>query len=332
MSNTVNTSAMPPSMSSTESFTSPTGLQANATLRSRRRLVIALNVATYLVLAAFAWKLAAWNGWTLVDAVMYVCFLLGTPWAVLGFWNALIGLWLLHGARDAIADVAPYAAAGDEAAPLTIRTAVLMTLRNEDPESALKRLATVKDSIDATGEGTAFTYFILSDTNKPDVAAAEEEGVARWRAETGAGERIVYRRRDHNKGFKAGNVRDFCERWSADYELMLPLDADSLMSGDVIVQMARMMQAHPKLGILQSLVVGMPSTSAFARIFQFGMRHGMRSYTMGQAWWVGDCGPFWATTRSCASSRSTSSATCRSCPAPRRSAATCSPTTRSRPP
>ena len=23
------------------------------------------------------------------------------------------------------------------------------------------------------------------------------------------------------------------------------------------------------------------------------MRHGMRSYTMGQAWWVGDCGPFW---------------------------------------
>jgi membrane glycosyltransferase len=74
---------------------------------------------------------------------------------------------------------------------------------------------------------------------------------------------------------------------------MLPLDADSLMSGPEIVRLTRMMQAHPKLGILQSLVVGMPSASAFARIFQFGMRHGMRSYTMGQAWWVGDCGPFW---------------------------------------
>jgi membrane glycosyltransferase len=23
------------------------------------------------------------------------------------------------------------------------------------------------------------------------------------------------------------------------------------------------------------------------------MRHGMRAYTMGQAWWVGDCGPYW---------------------------------------
>jgi membrane glycosyltransferase len=37
----------------------------------------------------------------------------------------------------------------------------------------------------------------------------------------------------------------------------------------------------------------MPSRSAFARMFQFGMRQGMRSYTMGQAWWVGECGPFW---------------------------------------
>ena len=46
--------------------------------------------------------------------------------------------------------------------------------------------------------------------------------------------------------------------------------------------MVRIMQADPKLGILQGLVVGMPSTSAFARIFQFGMRLGMRSYTHRQ--------------------------------------------------
>ena len=57
--------------------------------------------------------------------------------------------------------------------------------------------------------------------------------------------------------------------------------------------MVRIMQVEPKLGILQSLVVGMPSTSAFARVFQFGMRLGMRSYTLGSAWWQGDCGPYW---------------------------------------
>ena len=48
-----------------------------------------------------------------------------------------------------------------------------------------------------------------------------------------------------------------------------------------------------KLGILQGLIVGLPSTSAFARVFQFGMRLGMRSYTIGSAWWQGDCGPYW---------------------------------------
>ena len=71
------------------------------------------------------------------------------------------------------------------------------------------------------------------------------------------------------------------------------LDADSLMTADAVLRLVRIMQADPQLGILQSLVIGMPSTSAFARIFQFGMRLGMRSYTIGSAWWQGDCGPYW---------------------------------------
>jgi membrane glycosyltransferase len=212
---------------------------------------------------------------------------------VLGFWNSLIGLWLLHFRKDVMAEVAPYAAAGDQPTPIGIKTAIFMTVRNEDPGRAILRLKTVKASVDATGEGAQFSYFVLSDTNDAAVAAAEERAVEAWKAADRDGDRIVYRRREQNTAFKAGNVHDFCERWGKDYALMLPLDADSLMAGPEIVRMVRMMQAHPRIGILQSLVVGMPSSSAFARIFQFGMRHGMRSYTMGQAWWVGDCGPFW---------------------------------------
>ena len=71
------------------------------------------------------------------------------------------------------------------------------------------------------------------------------------------------------------------------------LDADSFQTAELILRMVRIMQVEPKLGILQSLVVGMPSTSAFARVFQFGMRLGMRSYTLGSAWWQGECGPYW---------------------------------------
>ena len=64
-------------------------------------------------------------------------------------------------------------------------------------------------------------------------------------------------------------------------------------AGRAMLRLVRVMQADPKLGIVQGLVVGLPSTSAFARIFQFGMRLGMRSYTIGSAWWQGDCGPYW---------------------------------------
>jgi membrane glycosyltransferase len=103
--------------------------------------------------------------------------------------------------------------------------------------------------------------------------------------------RVIYRRRQINTGFKAGNIRDFCAEWGNKFDLMLPLDADSLMAGETIVKLVRIMQAYPKIGILQSLVVGMPAESAFGRLFQFGMRHGMRPYTMGSAWWLGDCGP-----------------------------------------
>jgi membrane glycosyltransferase len=274
-------------------LTTPAGLQSIDLLTRRRQVVFALNLVTYATMLWVAGTILGTGGWTWVDAILFICFAAGTPWTVLGFWNSLIGLWLLHFRKDAWREVAPYAAAGDSTAPLNIKTAIFMTVRNEDPERAILRLRTVKRSVDATGEGAAFSYFVLSDTNDPTVAAAEERAIEAWKAADPDRERIVYRRRTENKGYKAGNVRDFCERWGGGFALMLPLDADSLMSGEQILRLTRMMQAHPKIGILQSLVVGMPSSSAFARIFQFGMRHGMRSYTMGQAWWVGECGPFW---------------------------------------
>ncbi|MDX2101442.1 MAG: glucans biosynthesis glucosyltransferase MdoH [Alphaproteobacteria bacterium] len=275
-------------------LTTPAGLQSTAQLSRRRWLVLGLNVLTTLALLALVALVLASDGWQAVEVVALAAISIAMPWTVLGFWNAVIGVTLLHRPGDVLADVAPYAAAGAEPTPLTIRTAVLMTLRNEDPARALHRLRVVKTSLDATGSGAAFDWFVLSDTNRPDVAAAEEAAIARWREEEpDSATRIHYRRRSENTGFKAGNLRDFCARWGADYELMLPLDADSVMDGPTIVAQVRMMQAHPRLGILQSLVVGMPAQAAFARLFQFGMRHAMRSYTMGQAWWTGDCGPFW---------------------------------------
>lgn len=277
-------------------LTTPAGLQSVAVLRRRRLLMVVLNIVTYVGLIASAGYVLSHGGWSVLDWVLITAFAIGTPWTVLGFWNAIIGLWLLHGARHPMRDVAPYAEAVGATAstqPIGCRTAILMTLRNEEPARAIARMRTVQESVDATGQGAAFGYFVLSDTNVPDVALEEERLVAEWQQIAGPDVEVQYRRREDNAGFKAGNVRDFCENMADGYDLMLPLDADSLMTGETIVRLTRIAEAHPRIGILQSLIVGAPSDSAFARIFQFGMRAGMRAYTMGQAWWVGDCGPFW---------------------------------------
>ena len=98
--------------------------------------VLALNVATYAALAGAMAAVVGAGGWTIVDLVLFACFLVATPWTVLGFWNAAIGLWLLHGRADGVAAVAPFAGAAHSADPIRLRTAVLMTLRNEDPARA----------------------------------------------------------------------------------------------------------------------------------------------------------------------------------------------------
>ena len=161
-------------------LTTPAGLQSIEELARRRQIVVALNVVTWLAMMAVAANILGAGGWTVVGAILFVGFAFGTPWTVLGFWNAVIGLWLLHFNKNAAAEVAPFAAAGDAPTPVTIKTAVFMTVRNEDPARAILRLKTVKASVDATGEGRAFSYFVLSDTNDADVAAREEAAFAAW--------------------------------------------------------------------------------------------------------------------------------------------------------
>ena len=180
------------------SLTTPAGLQANATLNARRAIVLTLNLLTWGLLLAWFASILASGGWSLLDCVLFACFVFGSPWTVLGFWNAIIGLWQLHRGSRSLNDVAPFLSVADNPEPLSLKTAVLMTLRNEDPSRALLRLQTVKASLDATGEGGAFNYFVLSDTDQADVASAEQDRVEAWRAADSDRDRIVYRRRLEN--------------------------------------------------------------------------------------------------------------------------------------
>jgi len=271
----------------------PTATQEMAALGRRRRIFSALCLLMLISMGIWLGTILAADGFGLLDYLMLAAFLITAPWFVIGFCNAAIGFAILQLARDPNEIILPAALKARDNDPIFVRVAVLVTVRNEDPKRSFRRLRTVKTSLDATGFGGQFDYFVLSDSSRADVIAAERAAFEAWRAEFSDPNRLIYRRRENNAGFKAGNLRDFCERWGKNYEIMVPLDADSLMTGAAIVRLVRIMQANPQLGILQSLVVGMPSPSFFARTFQFGMRHGMRSFTAGSAWWHADCGPFW---------------------------------------
>ncbi|GAB4190514.1 MAG: hypothetical protein OHK0024_31020 [Thalassobaculales bacterium] len=262
----------------------------DATMARRRAVVLALNLATVAAVVALMARLLGHNGWTWPEAGMIVLFAISAPWSVMGFWNAAIGFCLLHFGRDPLRRVNPLLDAAAAEAPITARVALALAVRNEDPAAILERARTMLASLDATGWGHRFDLHVLSDSSRPAVIAAEEAGVAALAA---ADPRVHYRRRPLNTGFKAGNLREFAERAVGRYDFMIVLDADSLMTGQAMLRLVRIAQAHADLGILQTLVVGRPSDSAFARMFQFGMRHGMRSYTMGATWWQGDSGPYW---------------------------------------
>ena len=259
----------------------------------RRVLFAVLFTATLAGSLALAALALAPGGFGIVDITLLALFAVTLPWMVAGFWNAVIGLLIVRFSDDPIAAVMPPAARirGDE--PVTASIAILLCIRNELPERMIRNLEPMLAGLDAAGCGERFNLYVLSDTSEPTVASDEEACFAaltsRWRDRVA----ITYRRRAVNTAYKAGNIREFCERWGSKHDFAVTLDADSFMTADAVLRLVRIMQADPKLGILQGLIVGLPSTSAFARVFQFGMRLGMRSYTIGSAWWQSDCGPYW---------------------------------------
>jgi Membrane glycosyltransferase len=252
--------------------------------------LFAVSMAGLIALAALALSPA---GFSIIDILLIILFTITLPWMVAGFWNAIIGFLILRFSADSVAAVMPQTAhiRGDE--PITSSTAILLCIRNELPERSIRNLRPLLTGLDRSGFGDRFHVYALSDTSDPQIASVEKERFEELANTWDSRIAMTYRRRAVNTGYKAGNIRDFCERWGDKHEFAVLLDADSFMTAEAILWLVRLMQADPKLGILQGLVVGLPSTSAFARVFQFGMRLGMRSYTIGSAWWQSDCGPYW---------------------------------------
>lgn len=261
---------------------------------TRRRVLFVLLVA--LCVSGLTWLMAlslSPGGWSVIDIIAIIAFVVLMPWLAVGFCNAAIGFFLDVFSPDPLRSTNPMAVGIDLDQEVKSSTALLLCIRNEMPARLVRNLDLLARGLLTGKDAGQFHVYVLSDTTDPQIA--EQEVVAFEQLAQGWQSRLAltYRRRTENRGFKAGNIQDFCERWGSEHEFALVLDADSLMSAKAVRRLVLTMQANPQLGILQGLVVGLPANSAFTRLFQFGMRLGMRSYTLGSAWWQGDCGPYW---------------------------------------
>ncbi len=220
---------------------------------------------------------------TMLQYALLVLFTINFSWIALAFTSSVLGFFgILFGALRS-----------KPATELEHRTVVVMPIYNESTARTFAALAAIRESVEATGLGDHFDYFIVSDTTNPDVWVAEERAFLDLRRRLGPDSRVYYRHRPKNHHRKAGNIADFVTRWGGHYEQMLVLDADSLMTGTCIVRLAAAMEADPDAGIIQSLPLIINRNTFFARLQQFAARVYGPVIATGLAMWSGRDGNYW---------------------------------------
>ncbi|HEY5552827.1 MAG TPA: glucans biosynthesis glucosyltransferase MdoH [Opitutaceae bacterium] len=172
-------------------------------------------------------------------------------------------------------------------------TAILLPVYNEDPARLFAGLRAIYRSVERTGHIANFDFFILSDSTDPDQWVEEELRWVELSRELGARGRVFYRKRRLNTNKKAGNIGDFLRRWGRRYRYMVVLDADSIMSGDTVVQLVRLMECNPAAGLIQTAPALMRAETLFARVLQFSARLYGPIFLAGLNYWQQGEGNYW---------------------------------------
>ncbi|MCY7371838.1 MAG: glucans biosynthesis glucosyltransferase MdoH [Polaromonas sp.] len=210
-----------------------------------------------------------------------------SAWVVSGFMTAMMGFYVTL--RGDAHSLSAKKVAHHKLDPAT-RTAIIMPICNEDVRTVFAGLRATCESLALTGHPGQFDVFVLSDTGNPGLQKAEHAAWEALRAQLASQTdqpqvEVYYRLRQRRTDRKAGNVADFCRRWGKDYKYMVVLDADSVMSGDCLIAMTKLMEANPKAGIIQTATQAIGHVTLHARAQQFASRVTGRLFTLGMQYW-----------------------------------------------
>ncbi|WP_263261659.1 glucans biosynthesis glucosyltransferase MdoH [Pseudomonas sp. RIT-PI-S] len=276
------------------------------TVGSIRRYILLLLMIGQTIVAGYYMKgILPYQGWGMVDleevshqpllqtaqqvlpyalqTTILILFGILFCWVSAGFWTALMGFLELLTGHDKYRISG--ASAGNEPIEPGARTALVMPICNEDVPRVFAGLRATFESVAATGDLDRFDFFILSDTYNTDIAVAEQQAWLDVCQETKGFGKIFYRRRRRRVKRKSGNLDDFCRRWGSDYRYMVVLDADSVMSGECLTSLVRLMEATPDAGIIQTAPKASGMDTLYARMQQFATRVYGPLFTAGLHFW-----------------------------------------------
>jgi membrane glycosyltransferase len=225
------------------------------------------------------------GGLTIGEGLFLFLFAILFGWIAMAFWLALFGVVVrLEGMRLLPFQPAPR---GQDS-----RTAVLMPIYNEEVARVFSGVRAIYDSVRDAGE-SGFDFYILSDSTDPANWIAEEVAWEKLRLSLEPEAPVFYRHRHRNIGRKSGNIQDFCENWGSLYDYMVVLDADSLMTGETLGALKRLMDANPRAGLIQVPAQLVGRHSLFARLLQFASSVYGPTFSAGLAALQGPDGNYW---------------------------------------
>ncbi|AWN53905.1 glucans biosynthesis glucosyltransferase MdoH [Methylobacterium sp. 17Sr1-1] len=273
-----------------------------ASLRRRRLALFVPTVATALALAAAALAATGVPDGPL-DAAVLALFCLAMAWQSYIAWTYLYGALATGLGPRVMSRVERQAAVLPPVASGRSRTAAVVAIHAEDAAAVFAAIRVMARSLARTGgDGRDLDIFVLSDTRDPEIAAAEEREFGRiqawreeaWREQAGSGlPAIRYRRRRENTGRKAGNIGEFCATYGHEYDFMIVLDADSLMTGAAMRRLVRLMEENPRTGLIQTVSYAAGRDTLFARIQQFAVRLYAPLSIRALETWQGPDGGYW---------------------------------------
>jgi membrane glycosyltransferase len=263
-----------------------THVRRNARVFIFYSLAILLTGCGSLLFADLLWRV----GWSDSRTVMLVLFTILFFLASVGCVHGVYGFILRRiGDRRRITQLADYRSRSIDGTS----TALVFPIYNEEARRVCEGLRTIYESLAETGQLDRFDFFILSDSTDPDKWVEEERRWFEMARDLNALGRIFYRRRLTNEDKKSGNIREFLSVWGKRYRYLIVMDADSIMSGETIVDLVKLMETHPTVGLIQTAPGLVNARSAFGRMQQFANRLYGPMFTAGLNFWSQDGGNYW---------------------------------------